>query len=439
MSHSNRKIRVLIVSHNAFHPQRNMGRTLLSLFKSWEPENLAQLYFYNEYPETDPSVRCFRVTDFDALKSIIGRGHAGPVSAEYESDRTEISKNQRAVYELARKRKAYQYVARNLIWKLSRWKTPELEKWVKDFSPDAIFFACGGYSFAYEIADQLGRNLQIPVIPYFCDDYYFLNKHDKSFLYPLVRRDIRKHIKEIIDRAPTYVCICDKMEREYAKEFGKAGTVIMTGAREQPDRIVPAKKNFSDKDPFVICYIGRLGLGRDSALVELGRAIRKSGLPIILHVYTTETSPSYLRNLIPENGIIYKGALKENKIYSVIRQSDAVLHVECMEPAMIEKTRYSISTKIADILASGVCAVVYGPVEAASISYLMDNSLAIVISDIEQVSAKLEQLLSARVREAFAQRALHVAKKNHDSEANSKYLYEVIANSCSPLHVQERK
>ena len=106
------------------------------------------------------------------------------------------SENQRAVYKFARKRKAYQYAARDLIWKLSRRKTPELEEWVKDFSTDAIFLACGGYSFAYKIAAQPGRNLQIPVIPYFCDDYYFLNKHDQSFLYTLVRRDIRKHIKD---------------------------------------------------------------------------------------------------------------------------------------------------------------------------------------------------------------------------------------------------
>lgn len=37
------------------------------------------------------------------------------------------------------------------------------------------------------------------------------------------------------------------MEREYTKEFGKAGTVIMTGTREQPDRIFPAKTNISNK------------------------------------------------------------------------------------------------------------------------------------------------------------------------------------------------
>lgn len=190
------------------------------------------------------------------------------------------------------------------------------------------------------------------------------------------------------------------------------------------------KKNFSDKDPFVICYIGRLGLGRDSALVELGRAIRKSGLPIILHVYTTETSPSYLRNLIPENGIIYKGALKENKIYSVIRQSDAVLHVECMEPAMIEKTRYSVSTKISDMLASGVCTVAYGPIEAASISYLLDNSLALIISNLEQIPEKLNQLMFAQLRETYAKRALLAAKTNHDSLANSKRLYEAIEDCC---------
>lgn len=45
-------MRVLIVSHNAFGLTNNMGKTLLSYFSDFSPEEVAQFYIHSE-PSAD--------------------------------------------------------------------------------------------------------------------------------------------------------------------------------------------------------------------------------------------------------------------------------------------------------------------------------------------------------------------------------------------------
>ena len=38
-------LRVLVVSHNVFSRENNMGRSLAGLLSGWDPDALSQLYF----------------------------------------------------------------------------------------------------------------------------------------------------------------------------------------------------------------------------------------------------------------------------------------------------------------------------------------------------------------------------------------------------------
>jgi len=62
--------KVLIVSHNVFSTTSSMGKTMAAFFNSWEIENIAQLYFHTESPNSNICKRYFRVTDFDIIEAI---------------------------------------------------------------------------------------------------------------------------------------------------------------------------------------------------------------------------------------------------------------------------------------------------------------------------------------------------------------------------------
>ena len=49
------RVRVLIVSHNVFSRTSNMGKTLLSYFRDFQPDEIAQFYIHSEIP-TDDSI-----------------------------------------------------------------------------------------------------------------------------------------------------------------------------------------------------------------------------------------------------------------------------------------------------------------------------------------------------------------------------------------------
>ena len=75
-------LRVLVVSHNVFSRENNMGRSLAGLLSGWDPDALSQLYFCPEQPSLPLCRRYFRVTDLDALRSLWrrrGQGQALPV------------------------------------------------------------------------------------------------------------------------------------------------------------------------------------------------------------------------------------------------------------------------------------------------------------------------------------------------------------------------
>ena len=66
-------MRLLVISHNVFSETDNMGKTLLSYFAKWNVQELAQFYIHSEVPTSHLCENYFRITDKEALKSILTR------------------------------------------------------------------------------------------------------------------------------------------------------------------------------------------------------------------------------------------------------------------------------------------------------------------------------------------------------------------------------
>ena len=63
------KMKVLILSHNPITTYQNMGKTLLSLFSSFNISELCQLYIYPTIPDIEKCNSYYRITDRDVFKS----------------------------------------------------------------------------------------------------------------------------------------------------------------------------------------------------------------------------------------------------------------------------------------------------------------------------------------------------------------------------------
>ena len=221
-------MKVLLVSHNCFSKTQNMGKTFASLFSNFKKEELMQLYLYPTIPNIDICDNYFRITDMDAVRSIIKRGKCGQIIKPEVIDESET------LFESIEEAEQYGKINRNsflirrfrdLAWKISAWKSKELKQWLKEGKPDVVFYAMGDATFSQDIAMWVSAFLNIPLVTYVCDEFYFYYKKTNKFNLGLV-----SNIKKTMKKSKKLVTICDSLGKAYLKEFNVPYQTVMTGS-----------------------------------------------------------------------------------------------------------------------------------------------------------------------------------------------------------------
>lgn len=424
---------ILVISHNVFSRTSNMGKTLSSYFRGWNTKDIAQLYVHSEVPTSDACHNYYRITDKEMIKSIFTRKTGTIFTEEHiQRDRNEARTDTGTtakLYQRARKRTPFTYFCRNLWWKMGKWKTKKLLNWVDEFNPDVIFLASGDYYFIYDIAYELAKYKEIPLVVSCMDDYYLFNKNEKKLGGRAEHKRFMKHVKRTMDYASCIYPICEKMGKDYGALFKKPYHTLCTPSTIS-EPLVYEKAN-------AISYIGNLGYKRNEQLIDMGRALKAlecDGKPEYIDVYSAESRPEILADLTEENGIKFHGKIGADEVLRVMGSSLAVIHTESFDEGTRKSVAYSVSTKIADSLASGTPILAYGPKEIASIEYLNENDAAFCITDEKDLEAGLKELIeNESKRKKIVANALALAKKNHDSKTNCQMIKNTLSNYTSNL------
>jgi len=417
-------MRVLIISHNVFSATENMGKTLTSYFSEFPTEELAQFYIHSEIPTTNYCQNYYRITDKEAIKSIF-LGSSGRIFTKEDIKLHRISARTDngvtgSLYQKARKRTPAIYLARNLWWKLAHWNTKQLHMWLNEFKPECVFLASGDYAFIYEIALKIAKFRRIPLYISCMDDYYFYNKNQDSVLGRWQHKLFMKSVKRAVDYSSKLFCICDKMAEDYAAYFHKPCITVPTPATIEVPLAVEKKQKIS--------YLGNLGYRRNEQLIAIGQNLKKLGLePDHIDVYSSESRKEVLEKMTEENGIVFHGAVGAKEVLRIMGESLAVIHTESFDEKIRQAVCYSVSTKIADSLASGTCIFAYGPQEIASMSYLEKNKAAVCCTDENNLENTLRMLIADKeLRNSCVKNALNLAQRNHTPLCTPKIIRDVI-------------
>lgn len=403
--------KILVISHNVFSVTENMGKTLVSYFKDFAQQDLAQFYIHSEVPTSPVCSNYYRVTDKEMIRSVFGR-KTGKIFTEKDvetgraTSRTDSGTTAR-LYQKARKRTPIIYILRNLWWKLGHWNNQKLQGWLNSFNPDCVFFASGDYTFLYQIALKIAKSRNIPLYVCCVDDFYFNNKNSGAFLGKWQHKRFMKSVQKTVQYATKLFCICNKMSQDYGRYFQKQCVTLPTAAT--------FNSPISTGQNLQISYLGNLGYNRHLQLAEIGRALKSLNLGIrCIDVYSSESRPEILKYLTMQNGVRFHGAVSANQVQKIMAQSLAVIHTESFDPVIQRSVQYSVSTKIADSLMSGTCLFAYGPKSIASMEYLSQNGAAVCAFSKAQLPQVLTELLTnAGLRNSTVQNALALAQKNH--------------------------
>lgn len=421
-------MKLLIIGHLPVATQNNMGITFLSLFSRFQRQELCQLYIYPAYPDVDRCASFYRVTDKEVLSSFrTFRAPGKPVDPALivpTQGLYEVASDE-GFYRNRKNKSALRRLLRDAMWSLSRWYSPQLKQWLREQAPDCIFVAPGVAKFLYDIALKISKDLDIPIVTYICDEYYFVNT-PKEPLDRLRLKLLQGRMRRLMERSAHLVVICDELKEAYGKGFGVPATTLMTGATLQP--VQPAKQT---DQPTYIGYFGNIRCNRYVSLAQVGRALeqinRQQGTDYRLKIYTSEKDPEILGTFRDLQTVELCGFLTGDAFRQAFEAAPLLLHVEAFDAWSIDYVRHSVSTKIADSLASGKPLLAYGPEEVSSMKHLSRCRCAFTAHSEEQLQQMLLQAFrDPAARAQTVQRALETATACHDSDRNGHQLRHIV-------------
>jgi len=444
------KIRVLVVSHNAFSESKNNGKTINALFSNWSNEYLAQFYIFNEIPDNNICKKYFRVTDYDILNANLklntskGRKFNGQISeasiednhlshvADEVINSDDVRGIKRLIYKSIENRLPIMELAREVAWRKSKWQSEEFKKWLDDFNPQAIFALNSNCPFFHKIMLWVQKRFNVPLYLYSTDDYTFVRSSFSPIAWVNYFRYMSWFKKSISISKKLYV-ISLPMKDEYSKRFGIENISILTNCVNE---IAETDEPITDDSVLRLIYAGGLHCNRWKVLHNLGMCLeqlKKEGFNAVLDVYCpTKPSQKIIDYLIKTPSVQYKGTLNQAQLLDEINKCNILVHVESFDKKSIKTTRLSFSTKIPEYMVSNRCILAIGPEQVASMRYLKENGAALCISstDRNEITQMIkEYLFNSDYRVATAKRAKKVALENHDINKIQEKLYGDLKNS----------
>ena len=421
-------MKVLIISHNPICTYDNMGKTILSLFSCFKKEEICQLYVYPSMPDADRCSSWYRITDREVLKSL--RPFAGAPGEEISmpgEDCTDL-KAGKSKKDMTQEQESLLYIIRDIVWRISGWYSGKLRSWLDREDPGVIFLTPGSSRFIYDVAIKISQERNIPLVMYICDDFYFLDGKTgiiRSFQMKMLRKKIRK----TLERTCGIVTICEDMRRSYSREFGLPVYTVMTGAGIERHVVkeVGTVGNLS--------YFGNLTYNRYLGIAEIGRALDRisdrTGQDVQLRVYSRNDNKTINTEFEGIRSIRTMGFLSGEEYAKAFFDSDILIHTEAFDEECISRVRHSVSTKIADSLASGIMLFAYGPEGIASMDHLKENRCAWIVEQSGDLEEQIEEMLNnPGKRTEIAAEGLKIAEKCHDSMINSEKIRSILESAA---------
>lgn len=241
---------------------------------------------------------------------------------------------------------------------------------VKAFGPEVIHSPLGSIRLM-RLSHRLARLLAVPVVPHFMDDWLH-SIYCNGELAGLAHRYGNYWVKKVLAAAPMLLTIGEAMANEFAARYHRP-TVAVGNCVEPEDFAKPLSWSPGHSAPRRIIYAGGVHLGRADVLVATAHALRETASNWTVQVLTGAAGAATLKLLEPPTNLVVQPCLPADQLPDILRRADALLFVESERPEYADYTRFSVSTKVPEFLASGVPVLVVGPDEQASIRLLVAN------------------------------------------------------------------
>ena len=285
-----------------------------------------------------------------------------------------------------------------------------------DFKPECVFLAFSDDYFIPQIAMYAAKRYNVPIVSCIGDDYYFNVERTWNPIYHLYKSTYKKLIDDVLAWPGSAIYISDKIRDKYNSEFGLDGeTVYLTSTvQRKPFRAI-------DKKCPVITYFGNIRMGRNNSLNDIGYALGRINLQYMLEVYSNEKDEQVYSVFKGNPNVKYRGSVPYIQVQKRMAESDITVVVEGFDEKDINLSRYSLSTKAADALASGASIITYGSLESGIIEYMKSTNAAMVCTEKNKLIESIERLIADQdLQKEYYDQAIVMTREHHNLQASCK-------------------
>lgn len=258
-----------------------------------------------------------------------------------------------------------------LLGRIPEWRSFYSSTWLKQ-NIDSFYSIIYVFVYSFEcvrFATWISKKKKLPIIIHLAD-------HSSEFENPLAQKFLTK--------ASKLVCISEEMKSKYEQLLGRNDIKVLHNGAESACFNIPSPKkfNFSEDNPFRICFIGGLfSYLHGECIEDIFEAIEILRLKnpwVEFHMYGQRQPIDFLKNLISLEGCYHHGIVMPlEKKFEIMMQASCFVIPSSFNEFHNSNYRYSFPTKLPELIACGRPILSYGPQNTATNRILEKNNIGI--------------------------------------------------------------
>ena len=421
--------RVLIVGTVPYN-KKSTSRAFESYFSNWEREKLAQIFSNTKKPCKGHCATLYQITDKKMVQAWLHKVedtgvvyHYEDLCDEWADTDLEVGNGVTArMYQIGRMHTPLTHLIRGVLWRKRYWCRDQLNAWLDEFAPECVFLSFSDDYFINEIALYVSSRYRIPIVSCISDDYYFDRRFSLNPLYHLYKSTYRCLIRKVIKRTKGAVYISNKIRDKYNGEFSLDGETVYLTSTVSRRPFTPINR----ENP-VITYFGNIRMGRNHSLCDIANALGEINPTYRLEVYSNEQDEFYTGPLLKNPFVCYGGSIPYDQVQKRMNESDITVVVEGFKDSDVNLSRYSLSTKAADALASGSAVLTYGSMECGIVEYMKSTNASAVCDDKKQLSGVIQNLLDDEcLQKRYYDQAIVITNENHTLQQSCRIVERLV-------------
>lgn len=406
-------MKIIVVSIAPWNRGNNFGKTFCDIFEGMENVEFLNIYCDSGLPDNNVNAKYYQITVNDIIANLLHKNKkVGRTVEDFSAAHTLSQKQQGFMAKIKTKKWRIFFWIRRFIWWIGRWRTPELEKIIRDFDADLLFLPIFKESYMNSVQQYVQKISGKKSVAYYGDDNYTLRLFSLNPFFWFDRLTQRVTVKKTVDKCEYMYVVSDIEKRECERDFKKDCYICTKGADFSVEP--PLKAEYPKFKKLV--YTGNLGNHRWEELWHIGQALDKINQGHKLIIYSgTELSDGIKEKFNSTKSIEFMGRVSADKIPEIQQDADVLVHVESFRFKERLLVHQSFSTKIVDHFARARATFAVGATDVASIDYLLSRDAAVVATSRDDIEPKLRKLLgNDEVLNEYAIKGFNCGKDNHD-------------------------